>query len=438
MPVQIRSEVKALSPVERELAIVVPGAEVAKELDKAYRQLAQKVRIKGFRQGKVPRYVLEQYYKQDTEQQVLERLVGESFRVAVQNHSLEPVANPTIDGRPEIIPGMDFAYSARVEVKPVIELKKWQGLKLEKTTYEVADADVAKEIEALRERQARVVTVEDRDVVQQGDLVECNWSGTVDGEHAKGLSGVQYVIEVGAGRFYKEAEQALVGKKLADSFTVDVVLPDTFATEALRGKTAQLTLRPLVIKKKNLPALDDEFAKDVDDELESLDALKAKIKESLAKQAEQRTKAELRDKAIDALVNENPFDVPQSLVERQAEQLAVDRISRLPQQQAEMIWQQNHVRLKEDARPTALRQVRVSLLLEELVKKEGLEVSDQDIEDHFEKMATDVGTTVKNLKNIYKKGTRMAELKYQLASNRMLEKVVDGAEVTETKKPLYG
>lgn len=438
MPVQIRSEVKELSPVERELAIVVPGAEVAKELDKAYRQLAQKVRIKGFRQGKVPRYVLEQYYKQDTEQQVLERLVGESFRQAVQTHSLEPVANPTIDGRPEIIPGMDFAYSARVEVKPAIEVKKWQGLKLEKTVYEVTDADVMKEIDALRERQARVVTVEDRDVVQQGDLVECNWSGTVEGEHAKGLSGVQYVIEVGAGRFYKEAEQALVGKKLADSFTVDVVLPDTFQTEALRGKTAQLTIRPLVVKKKNLPALDDEFAKDVDDELESLDALKTKIREQLAKQAEARSKTELRDKAIDALVTENPFDVPQSLVERQAEQLAVDRISRLPQQQAEMIWQANHVRLKEDARPTALRQVRVSLLLEELVKKQGLEVSDQDIEDHFEKMAGDLGTTVKNLKNIYKKGTRMAELKYQLASNRMLDKVIDAGDLTEAKKPLYG
>src|ERR1044071_4067131 len=141
MALSIQSEIKSLSTVERELAITIPGTEVAKELDRAYRELGQKVRLKGFRQGKVPRYVLEQYYKQDTEQQVLERLVGESFRAAVQSHSLEPVAHPTIQNRPELIPGMDFAYSARVEVKPAIEVKKWQGLKLEKTTYQVTDGD---------------------------------------------------------------------------------------------------------------------------------------------------------------------------------------------------------------------------------------------------------------------------------------------------------
>src|SRR5690348_8372712 len=122
MGVQIRSEIKELSPVERELSIVVPGTEVAKELDKAYRALADKVKIKGFRQGKVPRYVLEQYYKSDTEAKVLEQLVGESFREAVRSHEIEPVANPTIQSANELIAGMDFTYSARVEIKPTVEI----------------------------------------------------------------------------------------------------------------------------------------------------------------------------------------------------------------------------------------------------------------------------------------------------------------------------
>src|ERR1041385_3702713 len=133
MALSIQSEIKSLSTVERELAITIPGTEVAKELDRAYRELGQKVRLKGFRQGKVPRYVLEQYYKADTEQQVMERIVGQSFREAVKNHSIEPVANPQIQTAGELIPGMDFKYSAKVEVKPAIELQGWKGLEVKKT-----------------------------------------------------------------------------------------------------------------------------------------------------------------------------------------------------------------------------------------------------------------------------------------------------------------
>jgi trigger factor len=439
MALSIQSEMKNLSPVERELSIVIPGTEVAKELDRAYRELGGKVRIKGFRQGKVPRYVLEQYYKQDTEQQVLERIVSRSFQEAVKTHSIEPVANPQIQTAGELIPGMDFRYSAKVEVKPVIEIKGWKGLELKKTVYTVSDADVQKELDMMRERQAKVVPVEDRDTVKQGDLVETNWSGTVDGEHVKGLSGISYVIEVGAGVFpYKEAEQALVGKKVKDNFTVDVKLPDDFRVEAVRGKTATLTINVLGIKAKTLPALDDEFAKDVSDEFETLQALKDSIKRELDKAAEQRTQAEARDAAITALIEKNPFDVPASLIDRQAEQIAADRLQRLPQQQAEMIWQAQGQRLKEDAKPMATRSVRVSLILEELVKQENIQITDADIDAHFEKLAADVGSDVKTVRKVYAKGRRLDELKFQLSTNRMLDRVIETATVTEEKKPING
>lgn len=432
MALTIQSEIKQLSPVERELSIVIPGSEVAKELDRAYRELSLKVKLKGFRQGKVPRYVLEQYYKQDTEQKVLERIVGLSFREAVKTHSIEPVDNPKIQATGELIPGMDFRFSAKVEVKPVIELKQWKGLEITRTKHNASDDDVAKMLEQLRERQAKVVPVEDRDTVQQGDLVESNWSGTVDGEHVKGLSGISYVIEVGGGVFpFKEAEQALVGKKVGDSFHVDVKLADDFRVEAVRGKTADLNVKVLGIKSKTLPALDDELAKDVDDAVETLQQLKDKIKADLASTAEARTTAETRDAAIAALIEKNPFDVPSSLIERQAEQIAIDRLSRLPQQQAEMIWQAQHVRLKEDARPMATKQVRVSLILEELVKAESIQITDADVDAHIEKIAKDVGSDAKTVRKVYTKGRRIDELKFQLSTNRMLDRVIEEAKVSE-------
>jgi trigger factor len=432
MALSIQSEIKNLSPVERELSIIIPGSEVAKELDRAYRELSQKVKLKGFRQGKVPRYVLEQNDKADTEQRVVERIVTQSFREAVKTHSIEPVDNPKISGAGELIPGMDFRFQAKVEVKPAISIQQWKGLEIKRTKHSASDGEVDKMLEQMREQQAKVTPVEDRDTVQQGDLVETNWSGTVEGEHVKGLSGISYVIEVGGGTFpYKEAEQALVGKKVGETFHVDVKLPADFRVESAREKTADLTIKILGIKHKSLPALDDEFAKDVDESVETLAALKDKLREDLAKTAEARTTAETRDAAVAALIEKNPFDVPQSLIDRQSEQIAIDRLSRLPQQQAEMIWQAQHVRLKEDARPIAMRQVRVSLILEELVKAEKIEISDADVDAHIEKVAKDVGSDVKTVRKVYAKGGRLGELKFQLATNRMLDRVIEEAKVSD-------
>ena len=437
MALQIRSEMKELSTVERQLAIVVPGDQVAKELDRAYRELSQKVRIKGFRPGKIPRYVLEQYYKADTEQQVLERVVNNSYREAIKTHQVSPVANPQIQAPGALIAGMDFAYEAKVEVKPTIDLKAWKGLKLKKTSYTVGDADVDRELVRLREAQAKIAPVEGRDVVQQGDLVETNWSGSVEGEPVKGLSGIAYVIEIGGGVFpYKEAEQALVGKKLGEDFSVDVRLPEDFRVEAHRGKTAVFKMRPVAIKSKTLPALDDEFAKDVSDKAESFAQLKELIIEDLKKVAEAKSKNEVRDATITALIEGNPFEVPSSLIDRQCEQIAVERLQRLPQQQAEMIWNAQGQRMKEDARPMATRQVRISLILEALVDAEKVAVSEADLEDYMEKMAAEMNSPLKTVKSVFAKGDRLKELEFQLATQKALDKVMAEASFDESTKGL--
>jgi trigger factor len=437
MALQIRSEIKELSTVERELAIVVPGDAVAKELDRAYRELSGKVRLKGFRPGKIPRYVLEQYYKAETEKQVLEKVVNTSFRQAIKNHDVAPVNNPAIQAPSEIIAGMDFAYSAKVEVKPVIEIKSWKGLKLDKTVYTVGDKDVDSELSRLRESHAKVAPVEGRDTIQQGDLVETNWSGTVDGEPVKGLSGVAYVIEIGGGVFpYKEAEQALVGKKLGEDLSVDVRLPADFRVESLRDKTAVFKMRPLTIKEKTLPALDDEFAKDVSEELETLAQLKDKIRAEVEKVSEQRTKNQVRDAVIAAMIEQNPFEVPASLIDRQCEQLVVDRLQRLPQQQAEMVWQMQGQRLKEEARPQATKTVRISLLLEELVRQEDIKVTEAELEAHLEKMATELNTPLKTVKQVFAKDNRLDELEFQLATQKALDAVIQAASLTVTEKPM--
>ena len=437
MAIEIRSDIKETSKVERELSITVPGDQVAKELDRAYRRLSKKVRIKGFRAGKVPRYVLEQYYKPQTEQEVLEDIVGKSYEEAVKSHELSPVAPPAINAPPQLIPGMDYAYSATGAIKPEVTLAKTEGLKAERTTYIVNDKCVDVEIETLKQQQVKVVPVEDRDVVQQGDLAELNWSATLDGEPVKGMSGTSYVVEVGSGRFFDEAEQALVGKKLNESFECKVTLPDTYQVESLREKTVTLMIYPVELKVNIYPTVDDDFAQDVSDEYETLADLRSAIQTNLEKQAKMRTENEAREKILDALIAENSFEVPKALIERQAEQIGAEALSRFPREQAQMIWQANRDRLIQDALPRAERQVRVSLLLEALIKNNDIEVSDGDIESHLETLAERAGQPISTLKRLYKGKEQREMLKDQVVAERAIGLLIEKAEFSDAEKPIF-
>jgi trigger factor len=434
----IKSDVKETSPVERELTVAVAGDAVAKELDKAYRKLAQKVRLKGYRPGKVPRYVLEQYYKADTEQSVLEKILNDSFRQAIADNDLSPVADPAIKNAGELLAGVDYTYTATVEIKPEIEVKSYKGLKLEKLIYKVTDDAIDAQIQAMRERQVEVTPVEDRDTVQQGDLVEANFSGAIDGEAVRGLGGVSYVIEVGAGRFYPEAEQALVGKKLGEQFDVDVQIPDDHRVEAARGQTATLSIKPSEIKVKVLPELDDDFAQDVSDDYKTVDDLKAGIRKDLEAQAESRSKSELNNKAIDALIEANPFEVPKSLVERQAQQMAAESLQQVPQQLAERLWASQGEKLTEEARPRALRSVRGGLLIEKLIEVEGIEVSDDEMDQKYSEIAVSVGQSKKQVKQLYQRQNAVSDLEHQLASEKLLNRVVEEAEIIEKEAEMSG
>ena len=429
------SEIKEISSVERELTITVPGESITDELNRAYQRMSQKVRLKGFRPGKVPRYVLEQYYKADVEQEVLERVLSRSYEKAVRAHELQPVAQPKVDSQAQLIPGLDFSFTAKVEVKPDVTVEKWEGLSLTKVTYTFGDADVDAELNNLQERQVKIVPVEDRDVVETGDLVELNFSGSVNGEHVQGLNGISYVVEVGAGRFYAEAEEALVGKKLQENFDVEVVVPEDFRNEELRGKKASLQISPQSLKTKSKPALDDEFAKDVSDEFENLEDLKKAIREGLENQASSRADNELRENVVDQLIENNPFEVPQSLVEQNVEQLVINQLSQLPQNQAERIWNARGPAMKEESRPKALRQVRASLLLESLTKTLEISLSKEEVNEMLEEEAKKLGISAKKYREFFK-GDRIKEFEFRMLGEKTIDAVIEKGAVAEESKPL--
>ncbi len=429
-----KSEVKELSAVECELSVMIPHGAIQLEMDKAYQRLSQQVRLKGFRPGKAPRHILEQYYRGDVEKDVLNKLLKTSYSDAINTHVLDPIAEPNIEVVTPFDPKSDFSYKATVEIKPQIELKKWQGLAIEVPVFQITDALVNQELENLQERHSTILPITDRKTIEQGDLVDCNYSGTVDGSHVKLLSKLGQSIEVGSGQFFKEAEQALIQREVGQKVEVEVTLPDSFAQEDLRNKTAHLSIAIEGIKIRKRPALDNEFAKDVSDRFETLEDLKAAITTSLTEQKAHKEEIEKRNAAIMALIENNNFEVPKSLVERQAEFTASRILSQMPQKQAEQIWQKIGQQLIDEAKPQALKTVQASLLCETIAKTQNIIVSPEDIDAELENEAKRMNVTKQRLKSHYK-ADDFEQLRFRLSNEKALDFVLANAQITSVEKP---
>lgn len=423
-----RSEVKTLSSVERELSIVVFSDSIQKEIDKAYQRLSTQVRLKGFRPGKVPRNVLEHYYRADVEKDVLNRLLNKSYQEAVAEHQLDPVSEPQVKLDQSFSPAADFSFKATVEIRPTIDVKVWEGLDLDVPELTLSDAAIEAEIEAMRDAQATIVPVTDRDAILQGDVVECSFSGTVNGAHSKALSALNQSIEVGSGRFFAQAEQALVGRKVNENLDVDLVIPTDFRDEALRGKEAHLKIVPSSIKAKQKPALDDEFAKDVSDQFNSLEDLRNALRNEMTAAKVLREKELKENAAIDALIKQNPFDVPQSLIRRQAEQQAQRILAQLPREQAESIWREHGEKLTEEATPMATKTVRATLLCDAIAKAQNINIDDSEIEREFSTEAARMKISVHKLRSYYN-AEDIDAMRRRLAAAKALSLVIEKAHI---------
>lgn len=377
------SEMKELSSIERELSIVISSDAVNIETNKAYQRLGQKVRLKGFRQGKAPRQLLEQHYKADVERDVLDKLLKNSYKEALSTHGLEPVATPHIESPENFSFGRSFSFKAVVEVKPQVKVKKWKDLKLSITAIKVGDAEVDSTLESLRQQHSTISPVTDRDTIEQGDLVVCQYSGMVDGQHEKSLSNMNQTITVGSGHFFPEIEQALVGHKVGDSVSVDVAIPPSFKQESLREKTAHMQVAVNSIKTRILPALDDDFAKDIADEYQTLGDLRAAILKSLETQKVEQEKIATLNGVVDALIEANPIELPPSLIKQQAEYDAYTTIAKFAPKKAKELFSAYGAELAKERMPDATKTVHISLICEAIA-------AEQNIEDKTNKKALDL------------------------------------------------
>ncbi|MEC3654705.1 trigger factor [Bacillus siamensis] len=408
------------------LTVEVDAETFKTALDDAFKKVVKQVSIPGFRKGKVPRGLFEQRFGVEAlYQDALDILLPVEYPKAVEEAGIEPVDRPEIDVE-KIEKGESLIFTAKVTVKPEVKLGDYKGLGIEKDDTAVTDEDVQNELKALQERQAELV-VKEEGAVENGDTVVLDFEGFVDGEAFEGGKAENYSLEVGSGSFIPGFEEQLTGLEAGAEKDVEVTFPEEYHAEDLAGKPAVFKVKIHEIKAKELPELNDEFAKDVDEEVETLAELTEKTKKRLEEAKENEADAKLREELVLKASENAEADVPQAMIDTELDRMLKEFEQRLQMQgmNLELYTQfsgQDENALKEQMKEDAAKRVKSNLTLEAIAQAENLEVTDEEVEAELTKMAEAYNMPVENIKQAIGSTDAMKEdLKVRKAIDFLVE-----------------
>jgi len=373
------------------LTIEVDAEKVNEGLNAAFQKVVKQVNVPGFRKGKMPRGLFEQRFGVESlYQDALDILLPDAYAAAIEETGIEPVDRPEVDVD-QIEKGKALVFTAKVTVKPEVKLGEYKNLEVERLDTTVTDEDVDNELKQLQERNAELV-VKEEGTIENGDSVVIDFEGFVDGEAFEGGQAENYSLEIGSGSFIPGFEEQLVGLATGAEKEVEVSFPEEYHAENLAGKPATFKVKVHEIKAKELPELDDEFAKDVDDEVETLAELKAKTKTRLEGTKASNAENNLRDTLIEKAAENAEVDVPEAMINTEVDRMLQEFEQRLQQQgmNLELYFQfsgQDEAALRAQMQEDAGKRVRINLTLEAIAKAENFEISDEEVNEEVSKMA---------------------------------------------------
>ena len=383
-------QVEKLEKNMAKLTIEVPASELEKALQSAYMKQKNKISLPGFRKGKVPRQMIEKMYGAEIfYDDAANALIPKAYADAYDECELDIVSRPEIDVV-QIEKGKDFIFTATVTTKPEVTLGEYKGLEVDKVSTRVTQKEVDAKIQEEAEKNARTITVEDR-AVQDGDEVVLDFEGFVDGVAFEGGKGENYPLTIGSGSFIPGFEEQLVGAETEKEVEVKVTFPEDYHAEDLKGKEAVFKCTVHEIKAKELPEIDDEFAAEVS-EFDTLEEYKADVKAKIKEQKAAEGKAKQEDQVVEQAVKNATYELPEAMVETQAEQMANDFAQRMQSQglTMEQYFQFTGTtaeQMMEDLKPQAVKRIETRLVLEAIAKAENIEISDEKLDEEIGKMA---------------------------------------------------
>jgi trigger factor len=424
--------IEELSPVEKKVAVEIPWPYVAQKLDEAYKDLSRGVALKGFRKGKVPRPILERMFGRQVEQEVVKQLVQESFVAAATKHAIQPVAEPIVDDA-HLHKGKSFHYSARVEVRSEITPKDYDGVEVGKRPPRVSDEEIERALQHKREELTEFKVIEGRAdrVLTDKDVVVFGFQGTV-GDKSLEKDGIMVDLSEPDRDPIPGLGKALVGVPLdAQAHEVKYTIADDEPRKELAGQKVAIKISIKEAREKQMPALDDEFAKDTG-EADTLAELRGKVKEKLLKQDEEHVHEELKQELIKELLKRNSFVVAPALVERQLD-VMIQRAKLGMAMRGVDVRNANidEQRLRDDLREQANDEVRAAFLVDAIAEKEKVQVADAEMEKKLAEMAAAREKSVPRLKAELQKEGRLDALKHQIREEKTLDLLLSRAKITE-------
>ena len=432
MSVQVENLEKNMA----KLTIEVAAEEFEKAVQAAYMKNKNKITIPGFRKGKAPRVMIEKMYGAGIFfEDAANALIQREYPKAAEESGLDIVSYPEIDVV-QVEKGKSFIFTAEVAVKPEVTLGEYKGLEVEVTPVEVTEEEVAAELKREQENNSRTIDVDDR-AVAQGDMVTLDFEGFVDGVAFEGGKGTDYPLTIGSNSFIPGFEDQLVGAELNKEVEVNVTFPEDYHANDLAGKAAVFKCTVKAIKVKELPELDDEFAKDVS-EFNTLAEYKADVEKKIRERKEGVAKREREDKAVDAVIANAQMDIPEAMIQNQIQQLMNDFVQRMQAQglsidQYYQFTGLDQAKIQEQMRPQALKRIQSRLVLEKVAEVENIQISDEKFEEELKTMADMYKMEVEKLKELMGDAEK-EQMKKDIAVQEAVTLVAESAKVVEKKE----
>ncbi len=425
----MKVQVEALDRVTKKVEVLIPEEDIASIRESIYDEIRKNAKIKGFRQGKVPKPIITQYYKEYIEEETRKRMLQETMWEALKEVNIDPIMEPVAD----FLEGEKKGYTLECEVLPEIELPEYKGVEIEAEPLVVTDADVESRIESMRAFHASFEAKEGDAAADKGDFIVVKYQGYLNGEPLKQIAAENYPLELGNAMLMPEFENAIIGMKLNEERDIDVPFPDDYPDKEIAGKQITFKITAKELKRKVLPELNDEFARDMS--YENLEVMKKGAREELIKEREGFRKRELTNKAMTALLKDMDIPVPKRFLDKRVHGMIEEAQSRYQQQNfSEEEMQSITERMHDDLGKRAEERIKVEIVLARIAEKEGFKIEDSEVEERLKTIAQDANKTYNEVKGIYEQYGLIPGVKDQIMEEKAVDYVLENAVIKEVVK----
>jgi trigger factor len=429
----MKTNLEAISSVKKRLTVEIDAADVDKKIVESYQALKKNATLPGFRKGKIPQKLLEQYFSDRVVDTVARELVNETLPKAFEETETYPINTPLIENE-TVKNGQIFKYTAIMEIRPKFELKNYKGLEVEKELVKVTDEDVIHQLEEIRRMNGKLKNVEEKRGIQPEDIAIIQYEGFENDRPLQGIKADQFMIQMGNNPFPLDFEKGLIGLKTGDQAEIKVGFPKDYNHQQLAGKNVLFKVKVLELKALDLPELNNDFVQTLGADLQDVESLKTRIKEQLVAREEDRVDKELKQRLLNKIARIVDFELPESLVESELEQ-ALENLKRTLTRSGSSMEKSGlrEDRLRQEMRPGSEKRVKNFLILAEIAKRDDIQVEEKDLAEGFEQMGKSMNQDPQIVRQFYEAQNMISPFRVRLLEEKTLKYLLENAMIKEVE-----